>query len=421
MSLILSHPTGNEFVRATAKALVDSGMLMEFHTSIATFPNSILSHLGSIKTLAELHRRRYNPVLKPYTHQWPWREVGRHVATRSGFDALIKHEVGPLSVDGVYRDMDRRVASRLVKAAQQGAEAVYAYEDGALQSFQRAKQTGLTCLYDLPIGYWKTARRLLTTEQERWPAWASTITGFLDSAEKLARKDAEIGLADQIFVASSFTAQTLQDYPGTLPPVHVVPYGYPPVDTTRTYRSDAGQRRLRVLFVGGLSQRKGIADLFEAVDSFGKHVELTVVGRKTTAICPALDLALSKHRWIPSLPHAEILQIMRQNDVLVFPSLFEGFGLVITEAMSQGTPVITTERTAGPDLIRQDENGWLTKAGNVDSIREAIEKLLNKPELVVSVGREALDSARKRPWSVYGKEMATLIRESVFKPHSHQI
>ena len=52
---------------------------------------------------------------------------------------------------------------------------------------------------------------------------------------------------------------------------------------------------------------------------------------------------------------------MREHDVFVFPSLFEGFGLVITESMSQGTPVITTDRTAGPDLIKNDENGWLLK------------------------------------------------------------
>ena len=50
---------------------------------------------------------------------------------------------------------------------------------------------------------------------------------------------------------------------------------------------------------------------------------------------------------------------MKEHDVLIFPSLFEGFGLVITEAMAQGTPVITTDRTAGPDVISDNENGCL--------------------------------------------------------------
>jgi glycosyltransferase involved in cell wall biosynthesis len=47
----------------------------------------------------------------------------------------------------------------------------------------------------------------------------------------------------------------------------------------------------------------------------------------------------------------EVLREMQRHDVLVFPSLFEGFGLVIVEAMSQGLPVITTSHTAGPDII----------------------------------------------------------------------
>lgn len=47
------------------------------------------------------------------------------------------------------------------------------------------------------------------------------------------------------------------------------------------------------------------------------------------------------------MPHDQILNLMRTQDVFVFPSLFEGYGLVVAEAMSQGTPVITTSRTCG--------------------------------------------------------------------------
>jgi glycosyltransferase involved in cell wall biosynthesis len=161
--------------------------------------------------------------------------------------------------------------------------------------------------------------------------------------------------------------------------------------------------------VGGLSQRKGIADLFAAVDTFGKHVSLTVVGHKVSADCPALDAALAKHRWIPSLPHGQILQLMREHDVLVFPSLFEGFGLVITEAMSQGTPVITTDRTAGPDLIEHGKNGWLINAGSTHALQAAIEELLVQPSQIAEVGQSAMKTAQLRPWAVYGEELVNAV------------
>ena len=94
------------------------------------------------------------------------------------------------------------------------------------------------------------------------------------------------------------------------------------------------------------------------------------------------------------------------NDVLLFPSLFEGFGLVITEAMSQGTPVITTNRTAGPDLITHGENGWIVESGNHIALREMIEQIMDNPELIELNGRAAHKLAGSRPWGVYGTELA---------------
>ena len=77
---------------------------------------------------------------------------------------------------------------------------------------------------------------------------------------------------------------------------------------------------------------------------------------------------------------------MREHDVFVFPSLFEGFGLVITEAMSQGVPVITTDRTAGPDLIQDGVDGWIVPAGSSIAIKEVLYKILENPELIKQFG-----------------------------------
>lgn len=411
MSVILSHPTGNANVRAAVAGLAEAEILFRFYTSLASFPNSVLDKLGGINALAEIRRRSFDTRLQPFTKIYPWREVGRTIAAKLKLAQLISHEKGYFCVDNVYKSFDKYVALQLNQAAKKGVNAVYAYEDGAAYSFAAAKEIGLKNLYDLPIGYWKAARRLLKDEAELRPEWAATLTGFKDSLEKLSRKDEELKLADQIFVASSFTAKTLEDYPGRLAPIKVIPYGFPMAAVDRQYEPAVNKRNLKILFVGGLSQRKGIANLFEAIEEFKNHVELTVVGRKAVDNCAALNQALTKHKWISSLPHTEILNLMKTQDVLIFPSLFEGFGLVITEAMSQGTPVITTERTAGPDLIKHGENGWLIEAGSTDSLKDAIENLLSNPSLTAKIGKEALKTAQKRPWQSYGLELAKAIVE----------
>ncbi len=403
--LVFSHPTGNANVRAAAAGLAQTGQLAAFHTAIAAFPGSWLDRLGAAGPLTALRRRRFDAQLAPLTHTWPWREAGRMLADRAGLATLIRPEAGFFSLDAVYQSLDRRVATSLPRAARQGAGGVYAYEDGAADAFLAAKALGMKCFYDLPIGYWRAARRLLAPERERWPEWAPTLAGFGDSDAKLARKDEELRLADRIFVASRFTAATLRDYPGPLAPVEIIPYGFPPVGGARA-RGGPGNRPLKLLFVGSLSQRKGVANLFAAAAALAPRVELTVVGQKAGGPCPALDAALARHRWIPSLPHADVLRLMRAHDVLAFPSLFEGFGLVITEAMSQGTPVITTDRTAGPDLIEHGHSGWLVEAGSTEALQAAIAELLHRPAAVARAGAAAQEAARRRPWAAYGQELA---------------
>lgn len=408
--ILLSHPTGNQNLRAVISSLKDKDMLAKFSTTLAFDPSSTILGVLPAKVKEEFLRRSY-PVDFEMIRTRPLLELSRNILPRLGFHSVIKHETGFASVDRVYQDLDRSTAAYLAQLNRSGnITAAYAYEDGALETFKMAKKLGVTTLYDLPIGYWKAARRLLKGAAERWPEWADTLTGFQDSTEKLNRKDEELQLADRIFVASSFTRETLLDYSGQLAPIEVIPYGFPRVGADRTYRKIDSQP-LKLLFVGGLSLRKGIADLFAAVKNIGPQVQLTVVGRKTSAPCKALDIALKNNTWIPSLPHHEILKLMREHDVLIFPSLFEGFGLVITEAMSQGTPVITTNRTAGPDLIEHGRNGWLIKADSTEAIQQQIEELIARPELIADAGHEAMHSARQRSWEKYGQDLANTILE----------
>jgi len=418
MKTLIYHITGNANVKAAVYGLQQANMLDEFHVTIAAFPGTVLDRLGSISAFSEIRRRRFDPVLRPFTRRWPWLEAGRLIAPKIGILKNTCGKNGPFYIDTVVQRHDRHVASCLKYAAKRGASAVYGYEDASIFSFQEAKRLGLQCFYDLPIGYWRAAHRILKLEQERLPQWATTLTAFEDSKEKLLRKDRELELADKIFVASSFTANTLKEFPGNLAPVHVIPYGFPAVSKEqKTYRSFHRKRSLKILFIGSLSQRKGIAHLFEAVKQLKDFVKLTVVGKKQGNHCAALDAALREHVWLPSLSNEAILNLMQQHDVLAFPSLFEGFGLVISEAMSQGTPVITTDRTAGPDLMTDGHNGWLIRAGCTEALTEAFARLLDHPEEIAMVGKAAMETARCRPWTKYGRELAHAIGGGSYQLH----
>jgi alpha-maltose-1-phosphate synthase len=154
--------------------------------------------------------------------------------------------------------------------------------------------------------------------------------------------------------------------------------------------------------------------LLQAVESVGRDkVELTLLGRKVVSNCGPLDAAVRRYRWIPTLPHQEMLGEMRRHDVLVLPSLFEGFGLVILEAMAQGLVVIATPHTAAPDLIEDGADGFIVPIRSPEAIAEKTEMLLGAGERLHEMKLAGRRKAEKQRWEVYRRALAQVAREVV--------
>lgn len=394
--ILLSHPTGNANVRQAALAFQEAGSLGEFWTCLSWDPDAVINRVLPQRLRGQLARRSFPASVRPFVRTAPAREMARLL-------------VGQPGIDTVLRGLDKKVAARLRHV--ENCDLVYAYEDGALETFRAAHDLGIRPVYDLPIGYWRIAQQIYEEEREREPEWAATLTGIRDSPEKLARKEEEAKLADRIVVASSFTRQTLAAA-GFHAKVEVIPYGAPPVTQNEIV---AGAGNLRVLFVGALGQRKGLSYLLHAMDLLGSGFELTLLGRKTISHCRVLEAAVARHRWIPSLPHHEVLRLMQQHDVLVLPSLFEGFGLVILEAMAQGLPVITTPHTAGPDLITEGVDGFIVPIRSAEAIAEKLEQLMRNRERLPEMKLAARRRAQRQRWEDYRARLVAMAREVVLQ------
>ncbi len=77
---------------------------------------------------------------------------------------------------------------------------------------------------------------------------------------------------------------------------------------------------------------------------------------------------------------------MNAFDLLVLPSLWEGFGYVLAEAMAAGHPVITTNTSGMPEIVREDIDGLLVPPGDAQSLSQAIVRLLQSPPLARQMG-----------------------------------
>ena len=409
--ILLAHPTGNANARQAALALERAHLLGEFWTCLNHREGSLGERLLPRAVVRQLRRRTNPPELQARLHTLPFREAMRLLAPRVGLNRLVRHETGPFSVDSVYHSLDRHVSTRLSRP---GFRGVYAYEDGAECAFRAASRLGQCTFYDLPIGYWRAARTLFREEAELQPAWASTLAGNQDSAHKTARKDSELALADVVFVASSFTRRTLESAPPFRGCVAVIPYGAPlsvPILPEAAPRSR--HRPLRVLFVGSLGQRKGLSYLFNACRRLNGSIQLTVIGSRPPIACAALDRELAAVRWIASCPHSEVLAEMAAHDVFVFPSLFEGFGLVLLEAMAMGLPIITTPHTAGPDLIEEGKEGFIVPIRDAVAIAEKLDLLATDEARREEMSRCARLRAREFTWADYGAKLGTCVARAL--------
>jgi glycosyltransferase involved in cell wall biosynthesis len=402
--ILISHPTGNQFLRNALRSLVENEMLAEFWTTIAWDCESPWNKVLPSGFRTQLERRSYAGVPKDRVKSAPCREIVRLSAKYLFLGDLLCSGERPFSVIGMYRDFDRRVAERLKRI---GIDAVYAYEGGALQTFREARKRGIAAFYELPSGYWYWERDLMHREAEANPEFAALHPKLTDSQGHMEWKDEELCLADVVFVTSQHVRRTLAGVVAD-EKIRVINYGAPPVQPPKPISSDAS-RPLKVLFVGALIQRKGIGYLLEAVDRLGAEVELTLIG---TRFAPnaRVDAACGRWRWIESIPHGEVLQEMKQADVLVLPSLSEGFGLVVTEALSCGLPVIITSNVGAADLIADGREGFIVPICSAEAIAERLDTLHCDRELLAAMSQNARATAAERTWAVYRETWAEEMR-----------
>jgi glycosyltransferase involved in cell wall biosynthesis len=402
LNVVLSHPTGNTFVRATARALHARGWLHTFYTTLVA-PEGHALRLLPRGLRRQAGRRSFNEIPRAFIRSRPWRESVRLAAAAFGVERLTRRG-GTASVDAVYRDLDRHVARNVARLpAAAGVAGVYAYEDGAEQSFLAARARGIGCVYELPIAYWRTTQRLLHEEAERLPAWRATLRGLDDPAHKLERKDREIDLADAVVVPSTFVLESLPARVRSAKHCVVAPFGAPRVmDAPAPHEP---RRKLRVLFAGALTQRKGLADLFEAIRLLRRSdVELVVMGT------PIAEPSFYRQQYDgftyeAPRPHADVLALMRTCDVLALPAIVEGRALVQQEALASGLPLIVTRNAGGEDLVHEGRTGFIVPIRSPEAVADRIAWFADDRTALADMRREALRAAAESDWAAYGERV----------------
>lgn len=237
-----------------------------------------------------------------------------------------------------------------------GCDFVHAMPGQALHTFRAARRLGVRTVLNHATGPVRDWVRIMAPEYARVGLQLTDATPYDDTY--FAREDEEYALADWHCAASTVVRDQLLARGIPADRVWVVPYG-----AERAIFHPDGRRapeRFRIVFAGMVGLRKGIRTLLDALTHLDRHDwEMHFYG----AVLGEADTDLD--RYIGRTPlqfHGAVSQhaladAFRAASVLVLPSLEEGFGLVVPQALACGVPCIVSDRVGAKDLIRSRENG----------------------------------------------------------------
>jgi glycogen(starch) synthase len=238
-----------------------------------------------------------------------------------------------------------------------------------------------------------------------------------------------IAAADRVIALSRDERELIAKYcPQAGDRVRIVGNG---IDDSAAARSVLQRKRQNdspvVLYSGRFVDRKGIRELLQAIPRVldqAPNVRFVLAGGYGTA-------ADIEREWLheflqPYRDHIhftgwlipdKVNEWYERADILVMPSWYEPFGMVILEGMLHGLPIATTSVGGPVDILEHERNALLFPPRDVEALTNAILQLVRKPELCGRLGREAAKELRRNwLWPNIVKRMESVYREIAMKP-----
>jgi glycosyltransferase involved in cell wall biosynthesis len=307
---------------------------------------------------------------------------------------------------------DHIVARRLEKLAGQ-IDIIHTWPLGALETLRTAAKLGIPTVLERPNANTRFAMEVVQEECDRLGVVLPPDHEHAFNAEKLRREEEEYRLATQLLCPCDFVVKTFLDkgYPKEQLARHI--YGYDETVYHPGNQKRTPERGLNMLFVGVCAVRKGVHYALEAwlKSPASKDGRFVIAGE----FLPEYEQKLRgmlKHPSVHVLGHRnDVADLMRNSDILVLPSIEEGFGLVVTEAMGSGCVPLASD--ACTELCRHMETGLVHHVGDVATLAQQITTLHEDRALLARLRAQSLNLAPEVTWTAAGQKLLQVYRETI--------
>jgi starch synthase len=274
------------------------------------------------------------------------------------------------------RGFDRWVGGHL-----EPGDFIHGIPGQCLHTFRAAKRAGIRTVLNHATGPVRDWVRIMEPEYDRVGLRLTDHCPY--DAAYFAREDEEYALSDLHCAASSVVRDQLIARGIEARRVLLAPYGAEP---ELFFADDSPPPpEFRIIFAGQICLRKGLRVLLDALTLAGrKDWRLDFYGGMQSE--SARDLGAYKGatplRFHGAVSRAALGEALRAGSALVLPSLEEGFGLVVPQALNCGIPAIVSDRVGGKDLVRHRENGSIVPATNAAALAAELEWWAQNPRRI---------------------------------------
>lgn len=259
----------------------------------------------------------------------------------------------------------------------------------------------------------RTQARLLAEEQQRCGCPLDQPSRWM-----IERESREYDLADIVIVLSSFAANSFLSEGFPREKLRVLLLGsqldrFRPSEEIierRCRRILAGEP-LRVLTVGTFSFQKGVLDLTKVAEQLSGRFCFRFVGD-----CPSETSELRKQcrgriDFVPRQPQFDLPRLYEEGDLFLFPTIQDGYPVVLAQASAGGLPILTTGNCSGPDLVCEGETGWVLPIRRPDAFVERLRWCDSHRAEVAEMVRRTFQDFQPRDWSQVAADLLQIYQD----------
>lgn len=292
-------------------------------------------------------------------------------------------------------------------------DVVHAWPLAARETLLVARRLGIPTVLERPNAHTRFAYQVVADECRRLGVTLPRNHEHAYNAARLAKEEEEYRLADYLLCPSEFVAQTFRDEGFSDDQLLRHRYGYDPEVYYPASREANADEGLNVLFVGVCAVRKGVHFALDAwlrspASSTGKF---RIAGGFVPEYQAKLADALA-HPSVEVLGHSnDVPQLMRSSDVMVLPSLEEGFPLACVEAVASGCVPLVSEACA--EAVNDDTNGFIHAVGDVDALSRQLTLLHEDRGTLERLRHGCLAVASDYTWAAAGERLVSAYEDAV--------